>query len=70
MLGLFRGSLLLVPWGGTTLELGVFGGSLVLAPWGWTLGRVPCVRTLGLIPCVRTLVLGPCAENSSRKSDI
>jgi hypothetical protein len=70
MLGLFRGSLLLAPWGETTPELGVFGGSLVLAPWGWTLGRVPCVWTLGLLQCVWTLMLGPYAENSSRKFDI
>jgi hypothetical protein len=61
MLGPFRGSLLLAPWGGTTLELGAFGGSLVLAPWGWT---------PRLVTCVRILVLGPCVENSSRKSDI
>jgi hypothetical protein len=50
MLGSFRGSLLLDPWGGTIPELGAFGGSLVLAPWGWTMGLVPCVRNLGLVP--------------------
>jgi hypothetical protein len=80
MLGPFRGSLLLAPWGGTTPEFGAFRGSLLLAPWGWTTPEFGAFRgslllapwgwTLGRVPCVRTLMLGPCAENSSRKSDI